>query len=197
TTIHNKMRPQQCTIIPNAASTTVLLLAVFIIAPPMSSAKRFDCQMFCRTTGFSGMVGGCRCSFTLFTAKRSTRDHHSVPEEAITSSEFEPMYAKIRDYMPFLRQINERHPSADENKDAAVVLGQMKASKDLKYVQGPPDHHPARLLVKPSVADDDDASVPYRSSRLSRSPSLLTVKRREFEQDLDNGDTSDYLRLPY
>jgi hypothetical protein len=29
------------------------------------------CLTLCQNTGFSGIVGGCRCSFTLFTSKRS------------------------------------------------------------------------------------------------------------------------------
>lgn len=32
--------------------------------------RRLDCDVFCKTTGFSGFIGGCQCGFTLF-AKRS------------------------------------------------------------------------------------------------------------------------------
>ncbi|XP_076031082.1 uncharacterized protein LOC143019328 [Oratosquilla oratoria] len=58
--------------------TAVLLLVASVVLLEMvghhgAEAKRFDCKMFCRTSGFTGMVGGCRCSFTLFTAKRSIR----------------------------------------------------------------------------------------------------------------------------
>ncbi|XP_037080324.1 uncharacterized protein LOC119101148 [Pollicipes pollicipes] len=53
----------------------VLLLgaAILFVCFGMSAGKRFDCQVFCKSTGFSGMIGGCRCSFTLFTSKRSQR----------------------------------------------------------------------------------------------------------------------------
>ena len=49
------------------------ILFFLILSVTSGLAKRFDCRMFCRETGFHGMVGGCRCSFTLFTAKRAIR----------------------------------------------------------------------------------------------------------------------------
>ena len=36
-----------------------------------SALRRLDCQFFCKKTGFSGIVGGCQCGFTLFSSKRS------------------------------------------------------------------------------------------------------------------------------
>ncbi|KAF0305701.1 hypothetical protein FJT64_022710 [Amphibalanus amphitrite] len=63
-----------------------LLLAVGVAALVTSAAsssdadKRFDCSVFCKSTGFSGVVGGCRCSFTLFTSKRAYMpgSHHHL-----------------------------------------------------------------------------------------------------------------------
>lgn len=54
-------------------SEIALLLCLVALLGPVTDctlAKRFDCELFCRTTGFHGNVGGCRCSFTLFTSKR-------------------------------------------------------------------------------------------------------------------------------
>ncbi|KAI9562194.1 hypothetical protein GHT06_013158 [Daphnia sinensis] len=55
-----------------------MLIAAIVLSGPASSAvgkhaggKRFDCRVFCRLTGYHGTIGGCRCSFTLFTAKRA------------------------------------------------------------------------------------------------------------------------------
>ena len=54
----------------------LLVLGVAVLVLPAASSgdgggKRFDCSVFCKSTGFSGVVGGCRCSFTLFTSKRA------------------------------------------------------------------------------------------------------------------------------
>jgi len=60
--------------------SSVLLVSVLMLQPremdaasvyPMIQGKRFDCRVFCKLTGYHGMIGGCRCSFTLFTAKRA------------------------------------------------------------------------------------------------------------------------------
>ena len=32
-------------------------------------SRRFDCSSFCRSTGYHGVIGGCRCGYVLF-AKR-------------------------------------------------------------------------------------------------------------------------------
>ena len=59
-------------------TSCAMLIAALVLCGPTSSAvaknpggKRFDCRLFCRLTGYHGMIGGCRCSFTLFTAKRT------------------------------------------------------------------------------------------------------------------------------
>ncbi|XP_043220523.1 uncharacterized protein LOC122380938 [Amphibalanus amphitrite] len=59
----------------------VLLLgaALLMICLGRCAAKRFDCENFCKTTRFSGVIGGCRCGFTLFTSKRSGHVHMRAP----------------------------------------------------------------------------------------------------------------------
>ncbi|XP_068217382.1 uncharacterized protein [Palaemon carinicauda] len=187
------MRSSHCSFSLSPLTAFVVVMAVLLMsAPPTSMAKRFDCQMFCRTTGFSGMVGGCRCSFTLFTAKRSTRDHNSVPEENLAylqelESERKPDYT-LEELLRMDRDTHEVQSAEDEAET------QYEASKQkFPLAQGLPKNHPVRLLVKPRSVNQQQ----HRSSRLGRSPSQLITKRREFEQDLDNGDTSDFLRLPY
>ncbi|XP_066987508.1 uncharacterized protein [Macrobrachium rosenbergii] len=198
------MRSSQCSFSLSPLTAFVVVMAVLLMsAPPPSMAKRFDCQMFCRTTGFSGMVGGCRCSFTLFTAKRSTRDHNSVPEENLSylqelESERRPDYT-LEELLRMDRDTHEVQ-SAEEEEEGSET--QYEASRQkLPLGQALPKNHPVRLLVKPrssgSQTQPQQQQQPHRSSRLGRSPSQLITKRREFEQDLDNGDTSDFLRLPY
>lgn len=56
-----------------------------------------------------------------------------------------------------------------------------------------PENHPIRVLVKNS-----GGSATHKPHlRNDQLPSQVLLKRKEFEQDLDNGDTSDFLRLPY
>jgi len=60
-------------------TSCVLLMTIMIVllttgtseANPVNAGKRFDCHGFCKLTGYHGMIGGCRCSFTLFSVKRS------------------------------------------------------------------------------------------------------------------------------
>lgn len=33
--------------------------------------RRFDCTSFCRTTGYEGVIGGCRCGYVLFVKRKS------------------------------------------------------------------------------------------------------------------------------
>lgn len=40
--------------------------------------RRFDCQLFCKKTGFSGYVGGCQCGFTLFASKRKDNNINNI-----------------------------------------------------------------------------------------------------------------------
>lgn len=54
-----------------------------------------------------------------------------------------------------------------------------------------PRNHPVRLMDRTNTSDEDS------TGRVGRSLSDSFLKRREFEQDLDNGDTSDFLRRPY
>lgn len=51
--------------------------------------------------------------------------------------------------------------------------------------------NPLMLRTNESAAKEDP------SVRVGRSLSDAFLKRREFEQDLDNGDTTDFLRRPY
>ena len=55
-----------------------------------------------------------------------------------------------------------------------------------------PRNHPVRLMNRTGNTSTEDLS-----GRIIRSLSDSFLKRREFEQDLDNGDTSDFLRRPY
>ncbi|CAL4132789.1 unnamed protein product, partial [Meganyctiphanes norvegica] len=49
---------------------TVLLVVVAVATPgAWAAAHKRGCQNFCRNTGLSGIVGGCRCSLTLFTKR--------------------------------------------------------------------------------------------------------------------------------
>ncbi|CAL4118652.1 unnamed protein product, partial [Meganyctiphanes norvegica] len=49
---------------------TVLLVVVTVSTPgTWAAAHKRSCQQFCRNTGLSGIVGGCRCSLTLFTKR--------------------------------------------------------------------------------------------------------------------------------
>lgn len=86
---------------------------------------------------------------------------------------------------------------AQEEEEEEEEKGHLEATRDLVLTQGGmPKNHPAQLLVKPTAGSS--TTTQHRSNRLGRSPSSdVVVKRREFEQDLDNGDTSDYYRLPY
>ena len=64
-------------------SWVVLLgAALLMLCLGRCAAKRFDCENFCKTTRFSGVIGGCRCGFTLFTSKRSGR-HLRPPSERL------------------------------------------------------------------------------------------------------------------
>lgn len=56
-----------------------------------------------------------------------------------------------------------------------------------------PENHPVRVLVKNSGGFSTHRPH-LRSDQLH---SQVLLKRKEFEQDMDNGDTSDFLRLPY
>lgn len=56
-----------------------------------------------------------------------------------------------------------------------------------------PRNHPVRLMFRAN----ESAAHEGPSVRVGRSLSDSFLKRREFEQDLDNGDTSDFLRRPY
>lgn len=56
-----------------------------------------------------------------------------------------------------------------------------------------PRNHPVRLMDRTNQNTNDED----QSGRPGRSLSDSFLKRREFEQDLDNGDTSDFLRRPY
>lgn len=56
-----------------------------------------------------------------------------------------------------------------------------------------PKNHPVRLMGRANASTgNEDQFV-----RVGRSLSDAFLKRREFEQDLDNGDTNDFLRRPY
>lgn len=174
-------------------STAVLAAALLLLlaSPSLSTAKRFDCQMFCRTTGYNGMVGGCRCSFTLFTAKRSARDHNSVPEEVDPSLEDarleEPHYFSLSD---LVRMARETHGSVPVE---GARLESSSGGHDIVNTQAIPKNHPVRLLVR----TNGSSGTQEPSSAEEESPSQMLLKRKEFEQDLDNGDTTDYLRLSY
>ncbi|XP_042873928.1 uncharacterized protein LOC122254341 [Penaeus japonicus] len=209
-----------CSSAPAAAAALAALMLIFLASPPAAHAKRFDCQMFCRRTGFSGMVGGCRCSFTLFTAKRAVRDHNSVPGEADSYYEAAEMpEGSLTDFLRMARETHETFSREDTLGDASSSSSSsssIPSSSSFSAVEPSaskilggdvPKNHPVRLLVRstaPPRALARDASVSSSSSfsvnanRLSRSPApQLLIKRKEFEQDLDNGDTNDYLRLPY
>lgn len=41
--------------------------------------RQFDCTDFCRATGFDGVVGGCRCGYTLFVKKRAGNGGNGTP----------------------------------------------------------------------------------------------------------------------
>lgn len=106
------------------------------------------------------------------------RDQHSVPEELEASmgdssvGEGYPALT-LADLVRLAREIRESSASS-------TTIGRAGSNSMV-----PPRHHPASLLAqaKDNAATQDSASSP--------------LKRKEFEQDLDNGDTSDYLRLPY
>ncbi|XP_037792321.1 uncharacterized protein LOC119587711 [Penaeus monodon] len=192
-----------------AAAALAALMLIFLASPPTAHAKRFDCQMFCRTTGFSGMVGGCRCSFTLFTAKRAVRDHNSVPGEADPYYEAAEMpEGSLTDLLRMARETHETFSREDARGEASSSSSSSSSSSALEpsssksHVEEVPKNHPVRLMARPTVAPRHLGSPSSPSSvaanRLSRSPApQMLSKRKEFEQDLDNGDTSDYLRLPY
>ncbi|XP_069943710.1 uncharacterized protein [Cherax quadricarinatus] len=188
----SRMRPCACSpVMPSAVVVVAVALLLLLANPPPALAKRFDCQMFCRTTGFNGMVGGCRCSFTLFTAKRAARDHNSVPEEVDPSLEDpqkdEAHYFSLAGLVRLARETHNSIPTEDSQQDSTVVDHSKVAAAAI------PKNHPARLLVRTNVSSG--TQKPF--IRLGRSPSQMLLKRKEFEQDLDNGDTADYLRLPY
>ncbi|CAL4104538.1 unnamed protein product [Meganyctiphanes norvegica] len=49
---------------------TVLLVMVTVATPgAWAAAHKRSCEHFCKHTGLSGIVGGCRCSLTLFTKR--------------------------------------------------------------------------------------------------------------------------------
>ncbi|XP_042204068.1 uncharacterized protein LOC121853778 [Homarus americanus] len=182
------MRPSMCSPAMTPAVVVAAALLLLLATPQPSLAKRFDCQMFCRTTGFNGMVGGCRCSFTLFTAKRAVRDHNSAPEEEPTLEDARlGHYFTLPDY---LRMARETHGNLSMDDTILEPANTDHASVD---IQAMPRNHPARLLVKAN----GNSATRGPSIRLGRSTSQILLKRKEFEQDLDNGDTTDYLRLPY
>ena len=43
--------------------------------------RRFDCTSFCRTTGYEGVIGGCRCGYVLFVKKKSGQESADVERE--------------------------------------------------------------------------------------------------------------------
>ncbi|XP_047491336.1 uncharacterized protein LOC125040692 [Penaeus chinensis] len=191
-----------------SAAALAALMLIFLASPPAAHAKRFDCQMFCRTTGFSGMVGGCRCSFTLFTAKRAVRDHNSVPGEADPYYEAAEMpEGSLTDLLRLARETHETFSREDARGDASssssssISSSALEHSSSKSHVEEVPKNHPVRLLVRSTAAPrvlGSSSSSSVAANRLSRSPApQMLSKRKEFEQDLDNGDTSDYLRLPY
>ncbi|XP_069996004.1 uncharacterized protein [Penaeus vannamei] len=198
------MHPRPSCSSASAAALAALML-IFLASPPAAHAKRFDCQMFCRTTGFSGMVGGCRCSFTLFTAKRAVRDHNSVPGEA------DPYYAaadvpegSLTDLLRLARETHETYSRDDASSSSSSSSSSaVEPSSSNARVEDVPKNHPVRLLVRSTASprvlgSSSSSSSAAAVNRLSRSPApQMLSKRKEFEQDLDNGDTSDYLRLPY
>ena len=64
-------QPRHKMALPLTLRLSSLLFALLLMGSCEASGKRFDCKVFCRQTGYTGMIGGCRCSFTLFTSKRT------------------------------------------------------------------------------------------------------------------------------
>ncbi|KAK8404045.1 hypothetical protein O3P69_000246 [Scylla paramamosain] len=176
------MKPTQCSNLAMSPGLVVLLTLVLVSAAPSpSQGKRFDCRMFCRSTGFRGSVGGCRCSFTLFTAKRSIRDPEDAMLEAAAN---DGRYFTLADLVRMT-----------QNAPSTYTDGQFAYASDDEY--NPESHelprnHPVRLMDRTK-----NTSAEESTGRVGRSLSDSFLKRREFEQDLDNGDTSDFLRRPY
>lgn len=138
------------------------------------------------------MVGGCRCSFTLFTAKRSPRDRNSVPEEAALSYEDtqlgEGPFFSLGDLVRMSRETHGGLPVDDASLESTANVGQGGLD-----TQEMPKNHPARLLLRTNGSSATQEPL----AKFGRPSSQMPLKRKEFEQDLDNGDTTDYLRLPY
>ncbi|KAK4326539.1 hypothetical protein Pmani_002942 [Petrolisthes manimaculis] len=202
------MRPSSCS--PALSGSMVVLtglVLLMVVAAPPTLAKRFDCRMFCRSTGFTGMVGGCRCSFTLFTAKRSVRDHMNNPEhpDVMTDSatDEEGRYLSVAD---LVQQMTKGSPATLNNAAPHSLQADYRITQE-EVAESPaaphtlPENHPMRVLM----VKNNGSSATHRTHqqqhqqqlRIGQSPSQVLLKRKEFEQDLDNGDTSDFLRLPY
>lgn len=74
--------------------------------------------------------------------------------------------------------------------DARFALGEDYSTTESREL---PRSHPVRLMFRANESSaHEDPSL-----RVGRSLSDAFLKRREFEQDLDNGDTTDFLRRPY
>ncbi|KAA0186404.1 hypothetical protein HAZT_HAZT002882 [Hyalella azteca] len=80
--------------VPSLWQLAVLVLVSQAVtqAVPEADAKRFDCRLFCKETGFHAMLGGCRCSFTLFTAKRALRGPYEEEGSSKHFSHLTPRY---------------------------------------------------------------------------------------------------------
>ncbi|KAL7644362.1 UNVERIFIED_CONTAM: hypothetical protein RMT77_005189 [Armadillidium vulgare] len=145
-------------------------------------AKRFDCRMFCKETGFHGMIGGCRCSFTLFTTKRAIRDPYEDLAKLSLGLHGIPKFDHGADRKNSLEnEIGSKRvdESSNNETDLRPNLGLMKF-----------------LRIDPENSHEFNSGEPsFRNSLIY--PVLINRKRLEMEQDMDNGETADYLRLPY
>ena len=50
------------------------------------NVRKFDCGRFCKTTGFDGIIGGCRCGYILFTKKDGNQSvlHKTLEESQVS-----------------------------------------------------------------------------------------------------------------
>ncbi|KAF2361801.1 hypothetical protein FHG87_007447 [Trinorchestia longiramus] len=173
----------------------VLVCQVLTQAVPEAEAKRFDCRLFCKETGFHAMLGGCRCSFTLFTAKRASREPY---EEEGLSRIYSHLLPRYRTEQQHHLLNNQQPPSQQYYSSVKMAEGAENDSKksqspdksgvDLSFpyfdeLSGNPNSYAGHrvAVVNPNIHEDSPPSN----------------KRREFEMDLDNGDPVDFLRMSY